>query len=113
MWRYEVELPSSMLNKPMRLDVWAENSNYSAVELKTWNSAVNNQGLDISSAPVGLYAQLTQNKRPIRGANVVAAIYAGSNNGLSSLVTEIRLNDEGVAGCYYFQILTPVFCLKI
>lgn len=87
----------------MRFDVLAEVSNSSFVQLRTWNSAIDNQAVDFTSGPVGLYAQLTQDRKPIIGANVIARVYAGFNNGTSTLVVEIPLLDEGVAGIFKYK----------
>lgn len=79
-----------------RLDIWAESSDSSLVQLRTWNSATDNQPLDFTTAPVGLYAQLTQDSKPVRGANVTAFVYASDASG--SLLAEIPLMDEGISG---------------
>lgn len=82
-----------------RLDIWAESSDSSLVQLRTWNSATDNQPLDFTTAPVGLYAQLTQDSKPVRGANVTAFVYASDASGTtSSLLAEIPLMDEGISG---------------
>jgi hypothetical protein len=81
------------------LDIWAESANSSQIQLRTWNSALDNQPLDFTKAPVGLYAQLTQNNKPIRGANVTAFVYVSDSGGsTSSLLAEIPLMDEGISG---------------
>jgi hypothetical protein len=67
--------------------------------MRTWNSALDNQPLDFTKAPVGLYAQLTQDSKPIRGANVTAFVYVSDSAGsTSSLLAEIPLMDEGISG---------------
>ena len=81
----------------MLLDVWAEAANSSLVQLHTWNNATDNSPIDFTKTPVGLYAQLTQNRKPVRGANVAATVYASDISGQSILVSEIPLLDEGVA----------------
>jgi hypothetical protein len=85
-----------------RLDIWAESSYSSQIHLRTWNSAAtDNQPLDFTKAPVGLYAQLTQDNKPLRGANVTAFVYVSDSSGLtSSLLAEIPLMDEGISGLF-------------
>lgn len=82
-----------------RLDIWAEAFDTSQIQLRTWNSALDNQPLDFTKAPVGLYAQLTQNRKPIRGANVTAYVYVTDSTELSStLFAQIPLLDQGISG---------------
>lgn len=100
LWRFEIifKMPSSLSDK--RLDIWAESANSSQIQLRTWNSATdNNQLLDFTKAPVGLYAQLTQDNKPVRGANVTAFVYVSDSSGTTSiLLGEIPLMDEGISG---------------
>ncbi|EFX69303.1 hypothetical protein DAPPUDRAFT_113753 [Daphnia pulex] len=99
LWRFEIIFQRSSSLTDKRLDIWAESANSSQIQLKTWNSALDNQLLDFTKAPVGLYAQLTQNNKPIRGANVTAFVYVSDSGGsTSSLLAEIRLMDEGISG---------------
>ncbi|EFX64821.1 hypothetical protein DAPPUDRAFT_117811 [Daphnia pulex] len=98
LWRFEIIFQRSSSLTDKRLDIWAESANSSQIQLKTWNSALDNQLLDFTKAPVGLYAQLTQNNKPIRGANVTAFVYVSDSGGsTSSLLAEIPLMDEGIS----------------
>ncbi|EFX81284.1 hypothetical protein DAPPUDRAFT_317777 [Daphnia pulex] len=101
LWRFEIICQRSSSLTDKRLDIWAESANSSQIQLKTWNSALdrpNQQPLDFTKAPVGLYAQLTQNNKPIRGANVTAFVYVSDSGGsTSSLLAEIPLMDEGIS----------------
>ena len=89
-----------------RLDVWSEMQVHGAevIQLRTWNSAFDNGVLDWSQSPVGIYAQVTQNRRPVHGAQVTAAVYVTDANGLSILSEEIPLKDEGLAGRCYIDV---------
>ena len=100
LWRFEITFQKSFESLPdERLDIWAESANSSQIQLRTWNSALDNQPLDFTKAPVGLYAQLTQDNKPIRGANVTAFVYVSDSTGsTSSLLAEIPLMDEGISG---------------
>ncbi len=100
LWRFEITFQKSFESLPdERLDIWAESANSSQIQLRTWNSALDNQPLDFTQASVGLYAQLTQNNKPIRGANVTAFVYASDSGGsTSSFLAEILLMDEGFSG---------------
>ena len=84
----------------MRLDIWAESDDASIdfIKLRTWNSATDNQILDWRQNPIGIYAELTQNRRPISGANVEATVYVADSSGNSIHSQEILLRDEGLAG---------------
>ncbi|XP_046463206.1 calcium-activated chloride channel regulator 4A-like [Daphnia pulex] len=99
LWRFEIIFVKSTSSLPdKRLDIWAESANSSQIQLRTWNSALDNQPLDFTKAPVGLYAQLTQDNKPIRGANVSAFVYVSDSTGsTSSLLAEIPLMDEGIS----------------
>ncbi|XP_046464188.1 uncharacterized protein LOC124209980 [Daphnia pulex] len=99
LWRFEIIFQRSSSLTDKRLGIWAESANSSQIQLKTWNSALDNQQpLDFTKAPVGLYAQLTQNNKPIRGANVTAFVYVSDSGGsTSSLLAEIPLMDEGIS----------------
>ncbi len=100
LWRFEIIFQRSSSLTDKRLGIWAESANSSQIQLKTWNSALDNQQpLDFTKAPVGLYAQLTQNNKPIRGANVTAFVYVSDSGGSTfSLLAEIPLMDEGISG---------------
>jgi hypothetical protein len=115
-WRFEIIFQKSFESLPdKRLDIWAESANSSQIQMRTWNSALDNQPLDFTKAPVGLYAQLTQDNKPIRGANVTAFVYVSDSTGsTSSLLAEIPLMDEGVSGLTqkfqqlnFFEIIYP------
>ncbi len=116
MWRFEIIFQKSFESLPdKRLDIWAESANSSQIQMRTWNSALDNQPLDFTKAPVGLYAQLTQDNKPIRGANVTAFVYVSDSTGsTSSLLAEIPLMDEGISGLTqkfqqlnFFEIIYP------
>lgn len=102
LWRFEILFQKTLIGvSTKRLDVWAESANLPQIQLRAWNSAMDNQPLDFTEAPVGLYAQLTLDSRPIRGANVTALVYASESGGsTSSLLAEIPLMDEGISGIY-------------
>jgi calcium-activated chloride channel regulator 4 len=115
-WRFEIIFQKSFESLPdKRLDIWAESANSSQIQMRTWNSALDNQPLDFTKAPVGLYAQLTQDNKPIRGANVTAFVYVSDSTGsTSSLLAEIPLMDEGISGLTqkfqqlnFFEIIYP------
>ena len=76
----------------------SDDSSADFIKLRTWNSASDNQILDWSENAIGIYAQLTQNRKPITGANIVATVYVADNNGNSIRSQEILLKDEGLAG---------------
>ena len=91
------------------------------IELKTWNSAAADPGQiwDPRTNPMGLYAQVTQGRRPVHKASVYAHVYTSDMDGYSSsFLTSIPLLDEGIAGYYipttlfvtYFRIFISVIC---
>lgn len=103
MWRYEISLGLFSPDGAVRMDIWSEASNLTQIQMKTWNNATENQPLDITRYPIGLYAQLTQNAKPVAGANVVASVYADAGDGVSVLIAEIPLLDQGKRGINLFN----------
>ena len=95
LWQYNFLLDGrGTTNGVLRLDIWAEGSDGSMIQLKSWNTAaVDNAEVDLSKQPVGLYAQLTAfDGRPVSGAQVVAYVYTNDR-----LVANVSLADSGVA----------------
>jgi hypothetical protein len=95
LWQYNFLLANTgTTTGTLKLDIWAEASDGSMIQLKSWNTAaVDNSELDLSQQPVGLYAQLTAfNGRPVLGAQVVAHVYTNDR-----LVAEVQLTDSDIA----------------
>lgn len=109
MWSYEIKLDFKVTQQIVhRLDIWAEAADSSQVQVRTWNTALDNQPLDYTKAPVGLYAQVTQDRKPVRGANVTAYVYV-TDGATSNLFTTIPLLDEGISGIHFFKISYYVY----
>ncbi|KAK4030097.1 hypothetical protein OUZ56_023054 [Daphnia magna] len=113
MWSYEIKLDFKVTQQIVhRLDIWAEAADSSQVQVRTWNTALDNQPLDYTKSPVGLYAQVTQDRKPVRGANVTAYVYV-TDGATSNLFTTIPLLDEGISdvtsgdGIYSAWLTTP------
>ena len=101
LWQYEIIPSKSNTAVKWRLDIWVENDDNLAsdfIKLRTWNSASYNQVLDWTRNPIGIYAELTQNRKPVTGANVVATVYVADDYGNSIRSQEIFLKDDGLAG---------------
>lgn len=102
MWSYEIKFDDTITEQIVhRLDIWAEAADSSQVQVRTWNTALDNQPLDYTKSPVGLYAQVTQDRKPVRGANVTAYVYV-TDGATSNLFTTIPLLDEGISGIHFF-----------
>ncbi|XP_057365303.1 calcium-activated chloride channel regulator 1-like isoform X2 [Daphnia carinata] len=116
MWSYTITFDEKIFTEPIvhRLDIWAEAADSSQVQVRTWNTALDNQPLDYTKAPVGLYAQVTQDRRPVRGANVTAYVYV-TDGVTSNLFTTLPLLDEGISdvttgdGIYSAWLTTPSY----
>jgi len=93
-------IPSQLLPDPQQVPM---------VELKTWNSAAADpsQIWDPRVKPMGLYAQVTQGRRPVHRVSAYAHVYVSDLDGLTSLLANISLLDEGIAGYYsiYYLII--------
>ncbi|XP_057365444.2 calcium-activated chloride channel regulator 1-like [Daphnia carinata] len=115
MWSYKIKFDKTLTPQLVhRLDIWAEAADSSQVQVRTWNTALDNQPLDYTKAPVGLYAQVTQNRRPVRGVNVTAYVYV-TDGVTSNLFTTLPLLDEGISdmttgdGIYPAWLTTPSY----
>ena len=94
----------------VRMDVWVEPDNATTneqhlIKLRTWNTNTDDSSSPLSVSkpiqPIGFYAQVTQNRRPIQGAQVSAYVYDSTG----VLLSQVPLLDEGVAGLNPFEII--------
>ncbi|KAI9559851.1 hypothetical protein GHT06_013858 [Daphnia sinensis] len=115
MWKYEIKFDKVYTElSAKRLDIWAEAADSSQVQVRTCNTALDNQPLNYTKAPVGLYAQVTQDRKPVQGANVTAYVYV-TDGATSNLFTTIPLLDEGFSdgtsgdGIYSASLTTPSY----
>ncbi len=104
----------SVWAEPIPSQLFPDSQQAAMIELKTLNSAAADPGQiwDSRKNPMGLYAQVTQGRRPVYKSSVYAHVYTSDLDGYSSsLLTSIPLLDEGIAG--YYIIPTTLYSYRI
>ena len=79
--------------RQVQVAAWVEGAD---ISVKSWASGRPGDVLNWSAKPISIHASVTQNRSPVRGANVTASVYAGPH-----FIQALQLKDGSDTGTFF------------